>query len=238
MKSQESSGGRHDEKRNSLHPSSNAQSFFDETSSEVQWLEEQMNRIGRDLHDGICPDLTCIEMFLQSGMKHFPQSDSEKVKTLIELVSGVQAKIRKMAAGLTNTVIQESGLVDGLASWLNLIDSVSPIQITFQGPAKPVNHIDITAATHLYRIAQESVQNAIKHSKASIIHVELEVCSRDLVLVVKDDGVGNTFNGGFEKHGTGIRNMLFRSQLLHACLEFNNNQPKGVVVRCEVPSII
>ena len=87
-------------------------------------------------------------------------------------------------------------------------------------------------ATHLYRIAQEAVSNAIKHGRGRHIHISLE-CRGDLVsLIVSDDGVG--IDMGLKKDGVGLRIMQYRAGLIDATLYIRRTEPTGTEVACHV----
>jgi signal transduction histidine kinase len=90
------------------------------------------------------------------------------------------------------------------------------------------------AAIHLYRIAQEAVNNAIKHGKARQIRVSLRLQGKDLGLVVADDGVGFAGDGA-ARNGMGLRIMRYRAEAIGGQLIVESRRKRGTRVRCCVP---
>ena len=212
------------------------------TNQVAQLLEADKLKLSRELHDDLCPHLTCLEMGLHAIQNDASMTEvqrSEKIGNLLKVVQNALLKTRTMIAGVDLSHIEEVGLPQAISSWLNLMNSVLPVELK-----SVVSHDDIalrsaTAGVHIYRIAQESIQNAIKHSAASLVEVRLEVQGEDLLLTVQDNGKGKV-EGGQLLGGTGcgVSNMRFRSQLLHAQLSFCENTPQGVKVICCIPSVI
>jgi two-component system CheB/CheR fusion protein len=110
------------------------------------------------------------------------------------------------------------------------VRSMARVRCDFEAP-KPVALGDSTVATHLYRIAQEAVNNALKHSGAGRIRIRLIRGSRGLELEVGDDGHGLK-DGKHPVDGIGIRVMQFRAELIGASLELRSKPRQGTVVRC------
>ena len=208
----------------------------------VEVIEADKLKLSRELHDDLCPHLTCLEMGLHAIQIDASMTEEERSKKMGKLLKVVQKallKTRTMIAWSDPSHIEEVGLPQAISSWVNLMNSVLPMELK-----SVVSHDDIalhsaTAGVHIYRIAQESIQNAIKHSAASLVEVRLEVQGEDLLLTVQDNGKGKV-EGGQLVGGTGcgVSNMRFRSQLLHAQLSFCENTPQGVKVICRIPSAI
>jgi signal transduction histidine kinase len=135
-------------------------------------------------------------------------------------------------------MVEELGLSEALSTWVTLMDSVLPMKLVFVGASSGFTLRNTSAGVHVYRIAQESIQNAIKHSQAGLIEVFLDAQDENLVLTVQDNGKGKVEGRAIVRAGFGISNMRFRSQLLHAQLTFCENEPQGVKVRCEIPSVL
>jgi signal transduction histidine kinase len=93
--------------------------------------------------------------------------------------------------------------------------------------------IDNESAIEIYRIAQEAVNNAVKHAHAKSIVIAIENCGSDILLRVSDDGVGLS-TGDHHGHGMGMNIMRYRARRIGAALEFSGNSPSGVVVNCSL----
>ena len=207
----------------------------------IQMIEDHNLKLARELHDDLCPHLTCIEMALQSIQNQPGLSESDRVGKmdgLLKVVKTALLKTRTMTTGLNLLNVEELGLSKALSNWVSLMDSVLQMKLVFVGAATGFTLRESTANVHVFRIAQESIQNAIKHSDATLIEVRVEMEGENLVLTVQDNGKGKVEGGHMANAGFGISSMRFRSQLLHAQLSFCENDPQGVKVKCEIPSVI
>ena len=96
------------------------------------------------------------------------------------------------------------------------------------------SHHQITVGTHLYRIAQEAVNNAVKHGRARKITTTLSSGNRQLRLRIKDDGIGFPYEMP-EEHGMGVQIMHYRARIIGATLEIWRDPAGGTVVTCSLP---
>jgi two-component system CheB/CheR fusion protein len=98
--------------------------------------------------------------------------------------------------------------------------------------------LDRDVAVHLYRIAREALANARQHADANHVDVALQAEDGQVVLTVRDDGVGPPMDGRLEEvsKGLGVRLMRYRADLLGASLHVRPAEGSGTVVRCEVPT--
>lgn len=95
---------------------------------------------------------------------------------------------------------------------------------------------DNAAAVHLYRIAQEAINNAIKHGQASRILLGLSSANGQIILTIKDDGVGLPPNG-HKSSGMGMRVMNYRAAMIGATVQVQNPPEGGVLVKCTVQNV-
>lgn len=200
--------------------------------------EEEKQKLGRDLHDDLCQQLTCVELLVHSMQRRMAQTGHLEFSKLDDLLHHVRKAIvttQTMARGLSTSGLGDLGLPAALNHWLSKLDTVLPIRIRFHGPEQ-LRLRDDDAAVHIYRIAQEAIQNAVKHSGASEIEVSLAVNGNDLTLRIADNGV---CKGDIHAHsGLGMKTMHYRSSLLNALLQIEQNDHGGVTVRCEIPFIV
>ncbi len=101
----------------------------------------------------------------------------------------------------------------------------------------PVSISDNSAATHLYRIAQEAVNNALRHSQAREIVISLRQFGKEIILEVLDDGIGidevhRQVVAAKRDHGMGMRTMQYRARILGATLQIERRKTGGTAVRC------
>jgi signal transduction histidine kinase len=94
---------------------------------------------------------------------------------------------------------------------------------------------DATVATAIFRILQEALSNAARHSRASRVVVTLENCGSDLVLEVRDDGVGIAPAAAANTHSIGLAGMRERAQLVGGGLSISGAAGAGTIVRAQIP---
>jgi len=194
--------------------------------------EREQRRIGHDIHDSLCQHLTgtaLAEQFLVEKLtaRHAPEvQDADRVVGLIE---DAIAMARSLAAGLAPIETEGEGLLTALAdlaAHFSLQFKVA-CRFTFQ---EPVLIQDSAVATHLYRIVQEAVHNAIRHGKARNIGIHLGKTGSVVTLTILDDGSG--LPGPLPlSQGMGLRNMKYRASIIGGILTLENGQP-GAVVTC------
>ena len=202
--------------------------------------EREQRRIGQDLHDSLGQQLTAIELMCQA-LKADPEALANRqeleshLDRVCRCIRQVIGQTRALAQGLAPFKVDAVGLESALAE-LARTTSAPGGRVTcfFEYPA-PVALTDNEAATHLYRIAQEAVNNAVKHSRATKVTIHLSQQNGALRLLVSDNG------NGFPRtktasQGMGLRVMNHRASVIGAELEVKSRPGKGVSVLCMLPA--
>jgi signal transduction histidine kinase len=138
---------------------------------------------------------------------------------------------RDMARGLNPVKVKSDGLTSALQSLAANASVPAGPRCFCQIPASvkiPDHHV----ANHLYRIAQEAVQNALKHARAKNISITLGREDDRIVLAVKDDGVGIPVH--LKKTGMGVENMHARARFIDGRLDIHRRKSGGTTVACEI----
>jgi PAS domain S-box-containing protein len=193
--------------------------------------DREQQRLGQELHDGLCQHLTAVAFMAQSmalRLKDHRVIDAADIEKIAELVNNAAADTRNLSRALHRLDIDSAGFIDALR---DLVDR-EIWRIPCRLEVKPSFHInDDVAAAHLYRIAREAVINANKHSHAQQIVLRLERFRKELVLHVIDDGIG--FPKDFTpQQGLGCHIMKYRAQLMGGRLEINSPKNGGTRVSC------
>lgn len=194
--------------------------------------EREQRRIGQDLHDGLGQHLAAIELMsrvLQQKLEHKSRADAGRAAKIGAQVREAMLQTRLLARGLSPVVLESRGLVAALQELSASTEKLFRVKCCFGGnAARPVE--DNAVATHLYRIAQEAVSNAVKHGKASRIEIQLNCESGQLALAVKDNGVGfSEVTGG---KGMGLLTMNYRAAMIGGALLIRRLAGRGTVVLC------
>jgi PAS domain S-box-containing protein len=197
---------------------------------EVASLEQR--RIGQDLHDTIGQELTALNLLAGNLTKLLPTDPAKASKVAAEIAGGlqrVQQELRAVQRGLLPVAVDSQGLMAALADLAERTCHERTVTCTFHCPI-PVSLADNLTATHLYLIAQEAVHNALKHSQARQINIQL-TWDAALVLSVQDDGIGMPAELA-RNQGLGLRIMRNRAGIIGAKLTIETAEPNGTVVTC------
>lgn len=198
--------------------------------------ERERNRIGADLHDGLGQELTGISLALQSLSRQLVREKSSHVESLQTIVTMVQNSIsetRGYARQLAPVFLAEQGLCAALKSLADDVDEHSTATCKAHSNFEEEIH-DAEVATHLYRIAQEGISNALKHGSANNIDLMYGRDGDSVYLEIIDDGKGLPKNAEFTE-GLGMRSMRFRAHMLHGRLDIGPRAHGGTRVRCSCP---
>jgi PAS domain S-box-containing protein len=205
---------------------------------EIQEVSEQeKRRIGQDLHDGLGQYLTGVSFMakvLQQKLadKGLPEAaDAQKIS---ELVNKTVSQTRDLARGLCPVELETNGLQAALLELAASVDKLFDASCTLECN-HPVLIYDTAAGIHLYRIAQEAVNNAFKHGKASQIVVGLAAGEGTIILTVRDNGCGLP-KGLTKSKGMGLRVMNYRAGMIGASVTLQGAPGGGTLVSCTMPN--
>jgi PAS domain S-box-containing protein len=198
--------------------------------------EEEQHRIGRDLHDGLGQELTSISLYsglLEDELRTNHRPETATAAQLSKSINHVILQISQICRGLQPVPNTPDGLKTGLRRFAEQVSALKGRKCVFRCRGD-VRVGDSTSATHLYRIAQEAVHNALRHAKPNSIIIRLSAGNGRIVLQVQDDGKGLASN--WMKHaGVGFRTMKFRAESLGGVLEVAAPPEGGTLIRCVVP---
>lgn len=195
--------------------------------------DAEKNRIGSDLHDGLGQYLTgisCLSAALRDKLSTQSRSEAEEAATISSLVQEAIAQTRALARGLCPVQLETAGLDTALEDLTYQVQRLHGLDCRFvsSGPMPPC---DSTVALHLYRIAQEALNNAVKHSGARTITVTLDFSKENKVLCIEDDGCG--FDPEV-KHSpsSGLQLMPYRAAMIGGTLTITTQPSAGTQVEC------
>lgn len=195
--------------------------------------EHEREHIGHELHDGVGQLLTGIAFLSKAlSQKLSAQSLKEAAASaqIVTLINQTIAETRQLARGLQPVEIVEHGLMSALD------ELASNIEKTYAIDCKLATHSSValqdnTQANHLYRIAQEAVNNAIKHGHARHISIELSKHEGKILLVIRDDGSGFQPGHVESDSGMGLQIMRYRANVIGASLGIESTPGTGSQIR-------
>lgn len=203
----------------------------------VEIARREKERIGRELHDGLCQSLAGIAALSSALSRDLAaNANPESAATAAEiarLLSEAIGQTRDLARGLGAIGLDAAGLGDALETLARNVRHLfhASCTLTCDRLRSPLSR---EAESHLYRIAQEAVHNAIVHGRAEHIEIALSCTGEKGVLTVRDNGMGlpDAVDGS---HGIGLRTMDYRAREIHGCLKVCRQSPRGTVVTCVFP---
>jgi PAS domain S-box-containing protein len=203
--------------------------------------EHEKQSIGQDLHDDLGQQLAGIWLLsdlLKSSLIKQKSPEVESADKITSLLKDALALTRSLARGLHPVAVQAGGLVAALDELSARTSQMFRIDCRCKCP--PSIEMDNTTSTHLYRIAQESVTNAVKHGLAREIEIELSTNPIRTVLSVRDKGKGKG-KGITEldpkRQGMGLRIMKYRADMIGGILDIQRHQTGlGTTVVCTIPT--
>ena len=212
----------------------------------LEIVDREKERLGRELHDGLCQTLAGIAALcsslarrLAAGSLADAAAASETAGEIAGLLNEAIAEARGLARGLDPVGLEEGGLGAALAALADNVGSLFRVACTFEGdPSFP--RLRPEAEAHLFRIAQEAVHNAVAHARGSRIEIGLgrePQHGREPeygLLSVRDDGVGVPEEAPL-RDGIGLHTMAYRSRLIGASLEVRRRRRRGTAVLCAFP---
>jgi PAS domain S-box-containing protein len=200
---------------------------------EISDLEQR--RIGQDLHDGLCQQLAGIEFMSQAlEQKLAPKSRQEAAAAaqIARLIRETISHTRDLAKGLSPVILDPEGLMSALKLLADNIRTLFHVDCSFLCP-EPVLIHDNSVATHLFRIAQEAANNAIRHGQAGQLFFSLARESDRIVLKIRDNGIGLPDHLPDGK-GMGLRIMNYRAGVIGGSLLVQRGEPSGTLVACSL----
>lgn len=197
--------------------------------------DREQERLGRELHDGICQHLTAVAFMARSvalRLKNHRVIQVEDLDKIAQLVNDAAADTRDLSRALHRINVEAAGLEHALQDLVDREIWRTPCRLEVK---RPIHLEDDMAASHLYRIAREAVINANKHAQAREIVVKLGCWRNGIVLTISDDGVGFQ-NEPSKTKGLGFHIMNYRARAAGGRLVVKSPKQGGTRVTCHLPA--
>ena len=196
-------------------------------------IEKELEQVGLELHDELGQDLTGIALLTKTLSQKLAEKklgEADLARRISELVNRTIGHTRMIAHGLSPYIWGNDGLVGALRQLAHDVDSLQAVKCETRIPTA-VTIADEVVAVTLYRIAQEAVNNALKHSKAGKIRIALTSTNRGIDLTVSDNGVGHNPTDGGAENELGLRSIRHRCRAIDATLSIGKGNLGGTMVR-------
>ncbi|MFP5042706.1 response regulator [Parasediminibacterium sp. JCM 36343] len=202
------------------------------TAATITAQETERAELGRELHDNINQILVTALLFLDNVIVT-QKIDFERLKYIKQIISESIKEIRKLTKGLVPPALDNIGLVqalEGVLSNLRVLDNMT-INTSFADFSE--NLISEDQKLMIYRIAQEQLNNIVKHSGASVVDISLQLKDESLELAIKDNGKGCDLTE--KRNGVGLQNISTRAALHHGKVFINSAPNQGFELAVNFP---
>jgi len=199
--------------------------------------EEERRRVSREIHDDLCQELAALAFELGEQLSAgLPEGIGSWLKKLQGRISNLSVAARNLAHQLHPSSLEVLGLAAALRALCEEFSHRNGLVVKFKKGAVP-HRLPLEVASCLYRIAQESLQNAVKHSSAKHVVVKVGSNRKNVTLSVRDDGAGFDFHASKRKSGLGLASMEERVRLVDGSLSIESAPGHGTRITATVPLV-
>jgi signal transduction histidine kinase len=199
--------------------------------------DRQQAGIGQEIHDGLCQHLVSLAFdanSLQRQLSGRRRPEAKIAHRIARYLDRAITEARQLSRGLFPARLAATGLPPALEELARTTAARFKLRCRFTSSG-PVTVADTASATHLYRIAQEAVANAIRHSQARSVSIRLRADARKLELSVEDDGRGLAVARRKQVPGLGLHIMEYRARAIGGTFRLGRSRRGGTLVSCCVP---
>ena len=205
----------------------------------IHTQEQERSRIARELHDGIGQQIAALSISLSSLRRRLPEQEGElraQAKRVRERIEAIAEHVRRISHELHPATLELAGIGVALRSYCARFSADQRIEIELDAEGE-FSDISAEAALCLFRVAQEALQNAAKHSGAKQAEVRLERTAGEVRLTVTDHGFGFNMDSAPNRAGLGLVSMRERARLLNGRLEINSSPGMGTTLSVSIPVV-
>ena len=208
----------------------------DQILKDIQLLEKERSRIAADLHDELGSLISAIKINLEClDTSENPENIAILEKTGNYIDTTMQ-KIREISNNLMPKILEQNGIIAAVTDFINMIDVKSKISIKFSHELIDESSIPEEYKPHLFRIIQELLNNAVKHAKATQILIQIVLKNQNLIMTIKDNGIGFDENIDITKiKSDGLRNIIRRAELINGKVILESQLNIGTNYTIEIP---
>jgi len=192
--------------------------------AEITMQEMERKRIANDLHDSLGPLLSTAKLYIHS-LTTSGEEDKQLIDRAGSYIDETITGLREISYNLLPSSLSRNGLTEALKEYVNRLNSIGVlnIELSINGPINIAKDSEV----HLFRIIQEVIHNAVKHSKASNLQLKFTSDNGEQLIVIADDGVGFDLAGKQKLGGLGLKSIESRCELLNASMHINSAKGKG-----------
>ena len=202
----------------------------------VKGEEKERRRIAKELHDGLGQYLSAVNMNFESlaeEVQAFKRDEKEQFLHGLDLLKQAMQETRTISQNLMPKAIEDYGLALAVESLVDDLGKNTKLELYYYQNIEDLS-IRYNVQINLYRVIQEALNNAIRHSRCQKIHIQLVESENDIILSIEDNGVG--FDPDDKKvSGLGLHSMETRASALSGKLDISSKIDKGTTITMVVP---
>lgn len=188
----------------------------------IKTEEKERKRFAADLHDGLSPILSTIKLYVDLLKKdNFKQTSKEEIlKEVDELAELAISTSKEIANNITPSILHDFGLAVAVKEFCKYVNNTKTIKIS-ANTKEYVNNDNNLIDSVLYQTIKELINNALKHSEATNIKLELKSKNNQIILYYKDNGKGFDVNKSLENsNGLGLNNIINKIKTIKGTCDF------------------
>jgi signal transduction histidine kinase len=201
----------------------------------LQGQEAERQEIARHIHDSLASAFVTISMYADSINRAKTEADRRDLaEKMGRAAREASEQARIISHRLDSPSLHHFGLGAALSDLIATVNNSG--SITIESNIEPIRPLPTEASLNVYRIAQELINNTLKHARATRISIDLSQVNTDYIsLIYEDNGIGFVLNES-QKRGMGLRNVQARVEKLNASMTLGDRLPTGFSVAFEIPS--
>jgi PAS domain S-box-containing protein len=200
--------------------------------------EQERSRIARELHDDICQRLAILTLEIEQSMATFDPADSQhdRMQKVWQHCSEITGDVQALSHELHSSMLDHLGVVAAIRNFCNEFSAKQGIVVRFIDTGVPAS-LPRNTSLCLFRVTQESLHNAVKHSGVKFVEVTLQGRGYEINLEIRDAGFGMDVDRVKHNGGLGLISMEERVHLLHGTFEIESKPHGGTTIRATVPLV-
>ncbi len=198
----------------------------------IESQEQERARIGRELHDDINQRLAMLAVELEQ-LQENPSEVSNRVQEVRKEITEISNDVQALSHELHSSKLEYLGVVAGIKSWCKEFSERQRLEIDFKNEVFSALPFDVGLS--LFRVIQEALHNAQKHSGVKRIEVQLREDSGEIHLIIRDSGKGFDLEAALQGKGLGLTSMRERVRLVNGTISIESKPMGGTTIHVGVP---
>jgi signal transduction histidine kinase len=208
------------------------------TQLEIQ--EQTFQHISREIHDNISLSLTLAKLHLNTYNMKGAENSNTLIESSVDLISKALTDLNDISKSMDSDLIESHGLIHAIEYEVELLQKTGQFQVEFQVSGSPI-FMEAAKELVVFRIIQESCNNALKHSGAKNIYINLCYHEQEMEIQIRDDGKGfdpeELKKRSFNKPFSGLKNIRNRTALLGAEIKVVSAPGTGTCIKLIIPKL-